>query len=239
MRAYHQLSTAEQASLWRRKEAGDTAARETLLAANYPLVGRMAKNFVYSLTDYDDLFQAGILGLVSALEQFDPHRGVAFATYAVPFIKGELCRCLEDRRGAKHGGEHQRIQRSCREAERQLCQELQRLPTLQELADQLGMTPENLLLYVEQEEILFVADAALLAAEEDGYDRVEDKLFTETLVASLTEREREIIVRHYWRRHTQQEIAVDLGISQAQVSRLLCKAIAKMRNRAKGEEPNE
>lgn len=236
--AYHQLPVPEQGALWSSLQNGDERAKERLIALNYGLVHRLAQHFQHPLVDRDDLFQAGVVGLIEAVERFDPERGANFAAYAVPYIKGEMCRFLENRRGIKHRSANAKLARLLRETENRLTQELQRLPTVQELSEDLGVDTSELLLCAEGGEVLlsFGEEVEAIGDDDDGFDFVEDKLLAASLLEGLNERERLLVTMHFFENKTQSELAAKYDLSQAQISRLLRGALEKMEQRALSEE---
>ncbi len=221
-----------------RARAGDAQARDRLVRENMPLVHYALRRFRDRRAEYDDLFQWGCVGLIKAIDRFDPAYDVKFSTYAVPLILGEIRRVLRDD-GAVHISrtiqENAARVRRCREAYVQAnrCE-----PTLAELAEAANMSDEDALLAVNAGACIRSLDApvggtddARLADVIRGGDMedVEGRIALMQMIKSLPEEERSLILRRYFRRHTQTEIARDLGVSQVQISRMEHRILAHLR----------
>lgn len=194
--------------------------------------------------EYEDLFQYGCMGLLKAIDRFDGDYGVRFSTYAVPVILGEVRRYLRDS-GPVHISRtiHDnalRVER-CRQ---EYIQANGREPTLAEIGDAAGLDAENVLLAVNA-----CARVRSLSEPVDGEGKlrlmdvlgtdsmaeVDSRLLLGRLLRELAPEERTIIIRRYFRRHTQTEIAKDMGVSQVQVSRMEGRILKRMRLRAGAE----
>lgn len=214
--------------LFRRAQAGDAAAREALVVANLPLVRSIVNRFPRAAGAAEDLFQVGCVGLLKALDRFDPDRGVRFSTYAVPVILGEVRRHLRDDAPVH-------VQRSLRErglALRQQAMELAgrlgREPTLAELAGEAGCDVAEVveaLDALQRPVSLSVAALPVAAAEGCALDR----LALEQALQSLEPRAREILRRRFVDCQSQAEVARAIGLSQGHVSRLERAALAALR----------
>lgn len=190
--------------------------------------------------EYEDLFQYGCMGLLKAIDRFDPAYGVRFSTYAVPMILGEVRRFLRDSAPVH-------LSRSIRDnalrIQRQR-EEYLRLngcePSVQELAQATGLDEESLLLAINAlgrvrslDEPVGDGEAALMdSLGSDDMDAVDSRLTLAKLLRDLPPEERRIIIRRYFRRHTQSEIARDMGVSQVQVSRMESRILKRMRQNA-------
>jgi RNA polymerase sigma-B factor len=219
-------------------------SRDALVERHLGLARHLALRYRDSGEPLDDLVQVASLGLVKAAERFEPERGIAFTTFAVPTVLGELRRHFRDRGWAIH------VPRDLKEASlrvaRALAQHSGRSPTPAELAEQTGLPVETVL------EALEVSDAGAhralsldapvgaqedggatvidqLAADDDGFDRAHDRVTLERLARVLDEREREVLRLRFDEDLTQSQIGVRLGVSQMQVSRILRGALARMR----------
>jgi RNA polymerase sigma-B factor len=222
----------------------DPVTREALVARFLPLANHLAHRYNRG-ADADDLQQVAALGLLKAIERFDPERGLAFTSFAFPTILGELKRYFRD-----HGWAV-RVPRDLQELSlrvdtisQTLTSELGRSPTPTELAERANATIEQIL------EALAATTAhhpdsldqpinddgddaiALLAAQEPGFDRVEDAAFVDGLLNTLTDRERIILRLRFQNDLTQAEIGDRLGISQMHVSRLIRQAITTLQTTA-------
>ncbi len=201
---------------------------------NLGLAHLCAKRFAGKGIDYDDLFQAGCLGLVKAAERFDPARGLQFSTYAVPVILGEIRRLFRD-------GGALRISRGMRELARRARQEQElletqqgRSPDLEELADRLGVSPAQAALALGASRPLLS-----LSREEDGetidvpVDAPEgtltERMTLKTLLSGLAEPDRRLLEYRYFHGLTQQKTAEALGMTQVQVSRREKKLLLSLR----------
>ncbi|HEY8449268.1 MAG TPA: SigB/SigF/SigG family RNA polymerase sigma factor [Bacillota bacterium] len=245
------MADADPAELWRRARAGDAQAREELIRRNLPLVHHVAGRFRSTGIEYEELVQIGSIGLVKAVDGFDPTRGVRFSTYAVPVITGEILRFLRDEGSVHISRSARELARRAHAAQERLAQMLGRQPALHELADELGVSPEQLLPALEasrrplslyetlandDDDPLLLLDR--LVTESDIADASTRRALLEDLLARLEPRERRIVVLRYFADLTQQEIAERVGLSQGQVSRLLQRALAAMRAWAGVDKPS-
>ena len=237
------LSHEETQRLIELAQGGDRQAEETLVIKNAALVKSIVKGYMGRGTEYDDLFQTGCIGLIKAIKGYDPAYEVRFSTYAVPMISGEIKRFLRDDGMIK-------VSRSLKEtavriyrAQEKLKRELGRDPTLGELSNECGLTDEEITQSLDAVreplsiyEPMYGAEGdskALLmdtlAADEGTESRVMDRLLVERLMQELTERERKILLLRFYRDKTQSEIAMMMGVSQVQISRIISKSLEKLR----------
>ena len=221
-----------------RAKAGDAQAREELVSENIPLVKYIVKRFIHRGAEYDDLFQYGCMGLLKAIERFDPAYPVQFSTYAVPVIMGEIRRYLRDD-GPIHVSRtiHERSRR-VEEFVRDFELREQRRPGVSEIAEALSMDSGDVLMALNSRSRVRSLDEPMGG---DGDLRLMDVLGTEQMSAvdrrltlyrmlgDLSEEERLLIVRRYFRLHTQTQIARDMGLSQVQVSRMESRILKRMR----------
>ena len=221
--------------------SGDQWARDQLVRQNLALVKYIVKRFVGRGAEFDDLYQWGCLGLVKAIDRFDPDYPVKFSTYAVPVIMGEIRRFLRDD-GPVHVSRtiHEQARRIERYAEDYEARE-HRPPEVNEIAEALDIDRESVVLAlnsrqrvrslsepVQGETGLRLMD--VLGTEPMG--RVDDRLTLSRMLQGLSDQERAVIVRRYFKSHTQTQIARDMGISQVQVSRMESRILKRMRNMA-------
>jgi RNA polymerase sigma-B factor len=230
------------------KTDGDREARDRLIADLMPLVRSLALRYVGRGEMLDDLVQVGSIGLINAIDRFDPDRGVELTTYAVPTILGEIQRHFRDKAWAVH------VPRSVKELNVRLSRilegvtaELGRSPTIEELAKAADAEEEQVIEALESANAYSVRSlsapyddespgAPELVGEEDrGYEGVEDSVLLDAGLAGLDERERRIVELRFFRGLTQSQIAVEIGISQMHVSRLLRRALHTMRGRIEDE----
>ena len=226
------LSNEEKEELFRRILKGDREAREQYIKGNLRLVLSVVQRFAQRGENLDDLFQVGCIGLIKAIDNFDPAQPVRFSTYGVPMIIGEIRRFLRDNNAL-------RVSRSLRDtayramqARETLEKQLGREPTMDEIAGEAGLSRrevtaalESVVEPVSLEEPVYTdgGDAMYLidqVRDPDGEDSWISGLQFRQTVAGLTPREKRIMELRYLRGKTQMEVAQEIGISQAQVSRL-------------------
>lgn len=223
---------------------GDGEARRTLVEENLGLVKSVVVRFAGRGEELDDLIQLGCVGLLKALDRFDPGYGVQFSTYAVPSILGEVRRHFRDTGPVHLGRRLKELARKAGQAEEALCQELGRHPTVAELAERLGVPAPDIVAALEGQRPLVPLDSPLPGRDEDSLSAGErlvspgrgetgwlDSLSLRGALKSLSQRERELIYLRYYRDLTQEEVASRLGLSQVQVSRLERKCLLAVRER--------
>ncbi len=236
------LKNEETVALLKRTKEGDMAAREELIAGNLRLVLSVIQKFSNRGENVDDLFQVGCIGLIKAIDNFNTDLDVRFSTYGVPMIVGEIRRYLRD-------NSSMRVSRSMRDtaykvlqAKEKFMAEHQREPTMEEIAKILGL---------KREDVVFAMDAIMdpVSLYEPVYsdggdaicvmDQVKDSKNTDEswlehialkeAISHLSDRERHILSLRFFEGRTQMEVSAEIGISQAQVSRLEKNAIWKIR----------
>ena len=202
------------------------ATRESLISDNLGLVHSCANRFRGRGVEYDDLFQAGCVGLIKAADGFDPSRGFAFSTYAVPVILGEIHRIFRDGGTVKVGRAMKEKSRNALREKERLTAERGQEPTIGELAEHLGMD------IAETAQVLTASmpPVSLTADEENGSgqidipvappeDMISDTVALEQIMDRLPERDKQLIELRYFKGLTQTVTAEHLGMSQVQVSR--------------------
>lgn len=206
--------------------------REQLIESHLPLVRTIARRYAGRGESLDDLVQAGSIGLIRASDRFDPTRGVSFATFATPAIEGEIRQHLGDQTTSlRIPRELQRRTREMGSARARLRASLGRAPTVQELAAALGETVEEVERTLGAERAQSAPTPAEAAEVEEAISPVgtEERLLLADGLRVLDEREQRIVLLRFHRDLTERQIADELGISQAHVSRLLSRALAKLR----------
>ena len=226
------LTEKEKMTLLRQMQAGDKSARDQLVSGNLRLVLSVVQRFVGRGENLDDLFQVGCIGLVKSIDNFDISQNVRFSTYAVPMIIGEIRRYLRDNNSI-------RISRSVRDtaykamqAKERLMSEKQREPTVAEIAKELQIPPEDVVVALEA----IVEPVSLYEpVYSDGGDTIYvldqvgdhnddrnwlDEIALKEAINNLNEREKRILYLRFFKGKTQIEVSNEIGISQAQVSRL-------------------
>jgi RNA polymerase sigma-B factor len=215
------------------------------------LAEHLARRFVGRGESLQDLTQVAYLALVKAADRYDPDRGAEFATFATPTVLGEIKRHFRDKGWAvRVPRQLQELRLTLTKAIDDLTQELQRSPTVAELAKNLSITEEDVLQGLEcgraysTQSIDPLLDpdedqvplAAVVGTVDPGIERVEDRHALRPLMQALPERERRMIEMRFFRNMTQTEIAEELGISQMHVSRLLTRTLAELRSQLLTEQ---
>jgi len=236
---------------WRRH--GDRRARDELIERFLPLARKLARRYVPSSEPYEDLVQVASLGLVKAVERFDPDRGFAFTSFAVPTFVGELKRSFRDTGWALHvdRGAQERARRVL-DAQREIAGATGRIPTIDELAQYLELSTEEVLDGLQTAEAYgTVSLDAPVGSEEDGtpsrldaigdederFALIDDRATRFAAAMCLPERERRILFLRFGEDLTQSEIAERVGVSQMQVSRLLRRSLQRLRDLTDDRQP--
>ena len=238
-------SVSEAELLLRAREKGDGAAREELIKRYLPLVRSLARRFVSRGQPLEDLVQVGSIGLIKAIDRFDLERGVELSTYATPTILGEIKRYFRDKGWAvKVPRALQDLNVRLNRVIERLTLELQRSPTIAELAEATETTEEEVVEALESgrayssvsifaggsgddEESLELLDC--LGQEEQAYDVFEQRRMLAPAMERLDPRERLILHLRFFEGMTQTQVATRVGISQMHVSRLIRKSIDSLR----------
>jgi RNA polymerase sigma-B factor len=230
--------------LVRYHEGGDLEARQQLIEQYLPLVRSLARRYANRGEQLEDLVQVGSIGLIKAIDRFDVDRGVELTTYATPNIIGEIKRHFRDK------GWSVRVPRGLQELNVRLSQllerltvELERSPTIPELAEAAGVTEEEVLEALESGQAYTTVSLSAPSGGEEGeldpleslgelehaYEVSEDRAVLAPGLGVLDERERRIIHLRFWEGLTQSQIAQQVGISQMHVSRLIRRSLEKVR----------
>jgi len=240
------LKTEEKEELIRKIKNGDTEAREVYIKGNLRLVLSIIQRFSSSNENIDDLFQIGCIGLMKAIDNFDITQGVKFSTYAVPMIIGEIRRYLRDNNSI-------RVSRSLRDiaykaiyARDMLQKSMDREPTIDEISKESGIPREDILnafdaiqtpmslyepVYSDSGDTLFLMDQ--VSDKKNREENWIEDLSIKEAMGKLTPREQNIIELRFFEGKTQMEVAEEIHISQAQVSRLEKTALKNMKNHLK------
>ena len=236
------LTKKEKEELLNKIKQGDEEARQEFIYGNLRLVLSVMKRFYGRGENADDLFQVGCVGLIKSIDNFDPSQNVQFSTYAVPMIMGEIRRYLRDNNSIRVSRSVRDLAYKVLQCKEKYIKENNKEPTIEEISKELQ---------VEKEEIAFSLDAIQdpISLQEPVYndsseniyvmDQVKDKKNTDELWAEnmtirqamkkLNSKEKEIIDRRFFEGKTQMEVANELGISQAQVSRIEKNAIIRIK----------
>jgi len=237
------LNESEKEELFKRIKAGDQEAREEYINGNLRLVLSVIKRFSNHHENVDDLFQIGCIGLIKSIDNFDPTMGVKFSTYAVPMIIGEVRRYLRDNNSI-------RVSRSLRDnaykaihAKELLSARTNQEPTIDEVAREAGLTKEEIVyaldaiqtpvslyepVYTDGGDALYVMDQ--ISDKKNKESKWVESLSLSDAMDRLNERENYIIKLRFFEGKTQMEVAEEIHISQAQVSRLEKSALKSMQN---------
>lgn len=237
------LTQEEKDALFVRIKAGDMEAREIFIKGNLRLVLSVIKRFGGSNENADDLFQIGCIGLIKSIDNFDPTLNVKFSTYAVPMIIGEIRRYLRDNNSI-------RVSRSLRDtaykaiyAREGYMKKNLKEPTINEIAEEIGISKEDIVyamdaiqtpvslydpVYTEGGDTLYVMDQ--ISDKKNKEENWVETISLREAIDRLGEREKHIIELRFYEGKTQMEVAREVGISQAQVSRLEKSALKAMRN---------
>lgn len=236
---------AETAVLIRRAQAGEKEAREVLIEENLGLVHHIVKRFFGRGYEAEDLFQIGVIGLMKAIDKFNTAFEVKFSTYAVPLIAGEIKRFIRDDGMVKVSRTLKENGMKVKYAKERLSGKLGREPSMLEVAQEAGLTMEELVLAMEAnvqvESIyksvyqndgneIYMVDQ-LADESRDEQEGLLNHLVVKQLLNSLTEKEQKLIILRYYQDKTQTEVARILGISQVQVSRMEKRILFSMREK--------
>lgn len=231
-----------------RSHHGDKEAREILVQENTGLVWSIVRRYMGRGTDSEDLFQIGIMGLIKAIDKFDLSYQVKFSTYAVPMIAGEIRRFLRDDGIVKVSRTLKENSWKIRRESDLFRQRKGREPTVNELQECTGMTPEEIVQAmdfsvevdsidrtVRQSDGSEISLLDRLQVENTRTEELLNRVMLEQLLAELPEKERRLIIMRYLQDRSQTEVARMMGVSQVQVSRLEKKILKQMRERLTGE----
>ena len=236
------LKGEETQALLRRVKEGDMAAREALIQGNLRLVLSVIQKFTNRGENAVDLFQVGCIGLIKAIDNFDVNLNVKFSTYGVPMIVGEIRRYLRD-------NSSMRVSRSMRDTAYKVLQtkeaylaKHQKEPTVEEIAQIIGIRREDVVFALDAilepvslyEPVYSDSGDAICVIDQVKDNKNTDERWTERIalkeaVGHLTERERKILSMRFFQGKTQMEVSTEIGISQAQVSRLEKNALRQIR----------
>jgi RNA polymerase sigma-B factor len=225
--------------------------RDQLVEAHMPLVVYLARRFSGRNEPMNDLVQVGSIGLLKAIDRFDPARGLEFSTYATPTILGEIKRHFRDTGWLIHVPRRaQELQTTVNTARADLSQELGRAPTVAELAARIDVAEDAVVEALDAARAYSGVPLDVLAAPgksvpehpmlgvlDSGFDQVEQRELLRGVIAKLPEAEREILLLRFVTNKTQTEIAAIVGVSQMQVSRLVARGLKRLRASLSGDGP--
>jgi RNA polymerase sigma-B factor len=230
---------------------GDARARDQLVERFLPLARQLARRYQRAGEPLDDLLQVASLGLIKAIDRFDPDREIAFSSYAVPTILGEIKRYFRDRTWAvRVPRDLQELTLKVDRAVGELADALRRQPSVGEIAAAVGAEEEDVLEALQaggayravsfdaprtgsDEDVATLGDS--VGIDEHGFQRAEERATLQQLMSTVTPREREVLRMRFEQDMTQAEIGAVIGVSQMQVSRVIRQAIARLRASAEAE----
>ena len=235
------LSLEEQLALFKRYQSGDEEAKEELINGNLKLVLSVLKSFSGRVDNLDDLFQVGVIGLIKAIDNFDLDHEVRFSTYAVPMILGEIKRYLRDNSSLRVSRSIKDLAYKALKVKDKLTFKENKEPTTLEIAERLHIPEWEVVqalnslkdtvsmfepIYNDGGDVIYLADQ--LSNDESVYD-LETKIALRNALQQIKEKEKYIILQRYMMGRTQTELAEEIGISQAQISRLEKNGLAKIK----------
>ncbi len=236
------LKEKEKNELLRRAKAGDHEARQKMIQGNLRLVLSVVQKFSGRGENMDDLFQVGCIGLIKAIDNFEPDLNVRFSTYGVPMIVGEIRRFLRDNNPVRVSRSMRDVAYKAMQAREKLQKKLGREPRMPEIAAEVDLPQSTVTLALESvvepvslyEPVYSDGGDPIYVMDQIGDDNGEDSwisgiMFKDT-VHSLSQREKKIMAMRYLSGKTQVEVAKEIGISQAQVSRLEKGALKRIKN---------
>jgi len=235
------LNESEKEKLLIKIKEGNKNARDELVNGNLKLVLSVVQRFTGRGENLDDLFQVGCIGLIKAIDNFDTSHGVRFSTYAVPMIIGEIRRYLRDNNAVRVSRSIKDTAYRAMQAKEKLLIKLQREPTVEEIAAELEIPKEEAVIALESiveplslnEPVYSDGGDTIYVLDQVG-DGNDDRNWLEEIsfkqaISELSERERNILSMRFMMGKTQMEVAADIGISQAQVSRLEKNALDRIK----------
>ncbi len=235
------LKESEKIELLRKAHAGDKKAREDLINGNLRLVLSVIQRFANRGENMDDLFQVGVIGLIKAIDNFNLDLDVRFSTYAVPMIIGEVRRFLRDNNAVRVSRSMRDTAYKAMQVKERLMNENQKEPTVEEIAKELNMKKSDVVLALESivepvslyEPVYSDGGDTIYVMDQVGDSNTDsdwvDEIAIKDEISKLDDRERNIMYLRFMQGKTQMEVAKEVGISQAQVSRLEKNALKKIK----------
>ena len=227
------LSTDEMVNLFKKYKSGDLKAKETLINCNLKLVLSILKKYSNRIDNMDDLFQIGCIGLIKAIDNFDLDHEVKFSTYAVPMILGEIKRYIRDNNSVRIARSIKDIAYKALKIKEELTNKYNKEPTVKIIAEKLDLSEYEVCnaleslhdtvsifepIYSDGGDTLFLSDQ--LEDKKSDMNNIDINITIKDAINNLKEREKYIIKQRYMIGNTQMELSEELGISQAQISRI-------------------
>ena len=236
------LSEEKKTELLKKTRAGDKAAREELIQGNLRLVLSVIQKFMSRGAPADDLFQVGVVGLIKAIDNFDVNLDVKFSTYAVPMISGELRRYLRDNNAIRVSRSTRDLAYKAMQAREKLMNKNNNEPTPAEISKEIGVNKADVVIalesisepvsiygpvYSSSGDAVYMLDQLGDSSSDEGWI---DELLLREAIKTLSDREKNILYLRFYQGKTQVEVANEIGISQAQVSRLEKNALSRIKS---------
>lgn len=236
------LNTEEKETLLKKAREGDAAARERYIQGNLRLVLSVIQKFMSRGAPADDLFQVGVVGLIKAIDNFDVNLDVKFSTYAVPMISGELRRYLRDNNALRVSRSTRDLAYKAMQAREKLMNENNNEPTPAEISKEIGANKSDVVIalesisepvsiyepvYSSSGDAVYMLDQLGDSSSDEGWI---DELLLREAIKTLSDREKNILYLRFYQGKTQVEVANEIGISQAQVSRLEKNALSRIKS---------
>ena len=237
------LTNEEMNNLFKKYSKGDMLAKEELVNGNLKLVLSILKKYNNRCDNMDDLFQVGCIGLIKAIDNFDLNFDVKFSTYAVPMILGEVKRYLRDNSSLRIARSIKDLAYHALQTKEDLTNELNREPSIREIAEKLGMTEYEIgnaldsmkdtvsifePIYSDGGDTIYLSDQ--IEDKNNKMNGLDERLAIKDAIKKLKDKERYIIIERFITGKTQMELADEIGISQAQISRLEKNALNNIKN---------
>ena len=238
------LSNEEMVELFKKYKEGDELAKEDLVNGNLKLVLSILKKYNNRCDNMDDLFQIGCIGLIKAIDNFDLSFDVKFSTYAVPMIIGEVKRYLRDNTSVRIARGVKDIAYHAFQIKEELTNQLNREPSIKEIADRMDITEfevSNAIdsmkdtlsisepIYSDGGDTIYLQDQ--IEDKNNNMYNIDEKVALKEAIRNLKDKEKYIIIERYITGKTQMELAEEIGISQAQISRIEKNALKNIKNR--------
>lgn len=238
------VSSIKLTEMLKQYKSGKTELKEEIINSNLRLVLSLVKKFNNRGENIDDIFQVGVIGLIKAIDNFDITQEVLFSTYAVPMIIGEIKRYLRDNSSFRVARSIRDLSYLISKEREQYIKEYNEEPTIEKMCQIVGRDREDVVIAMESTtkpmslndviyndggDCIFVQDK--IKDEKDEQQEITDKIAVEQILSNLTEKEKYIIEKRYFKDKTQVELSEELGVSQAQISRIEKNALLRIRNK--------
>ena len=238
------LSNNEMVELFKKYKEGDKTIKDRIVNGNLKLVLSILKKYNNRCDNMDDLFQVGCIGLIKAIDNFDLSFDVKFSTYAVPMILGEVKRYLRDNNSIRVARSVKDIAYHSFQVKEKLTNKLNREPSIKEIADELGITEFEVgnaidstkdtlsifePIYSDGGDTIYLEDQ--IEDKSNNMKNIDEKVALNQAIQSLKDKEKYIIIERYITGKTQMELADEIGISQAQISRIEKSALRNIKNK--------